>query len=398
MAGAITSISSRPIAPCSPACGFSPATASRGAAMPKSRRNAASVARAVATMASVVTPSSARRSETWIVTGTTRSRSQASIMTGVPPVSSPRNSVWPGWRKPAAYSTALLIGLVTTAPASPACTRRTARSMLSITAGALAGSGWPGRAMAGRSTASTGRAAPNTSATWSGRWITAIGTSSAPTQNGSAKMAKAGPLPASARQALAVISPPMPAGSPMVSSSGRVMRRTQTHPPRRENRDPVRAICRPRALEQTAMTDRPRFFDDLAGVAGGAFSAFAGLRDEAEATIRARIDEAVRKLELVRREDLEAVEQMAANARAGQEAAEALHWIVALELRVAGGAAWKAAQTRAWSVADPDFPDPQWHLTANNAFCAAAIGIAPSVCCPVVSNGIESGQQAADAR
>ncbi len=69
--------------------------------MPKSRRSAAAVARAVARMAAVVTSSSARRSETWIVTGTTRSCGQASIITGVPPVSSPRNSVWPGCGKPA---------------------------------------------------------------------------------------------------------------------------------------------------------------------------------------------------------------------------------------------------------------------------------------------------------
>ena len=70
------------------------------------------------------------------------------------------------------------------------------------------------------------------------------------------------------------------------------------------------------------MTERPRFFDDLAGVAGGAFSAFAGLRDEAEAMMRARMDEAIRKFDLVKREDMDAVHEMAANARAGQEAAE----------------------------------------------------------------------------
>jgi BMFP domain-containing protein YqiC len=81
------------------------------------------------------------------------------------------------------------------------------------------------------------------------------------------------------------------------------------------------------------VNDRPRFFDDLAGVAGGAFSAFTGLYDEAEALMRARVDEALRKLDLVRREDLEAVQEMAANARAGQEAAEAR--LAALEVRVA---------------------------------------------------------------
>ena len=102
------------------------------------------------------------------------------------------------------------------------------------------------------------------------------------------------------------------------------------------------------------MTDRPRFFDDLAGVAGGAFSALTGLRDEAEATIRARIDEAIRKLDLVRREDMEAVEQMAANARAGQEAADTR--LAALELRVA---ALEAASSSKVEIVDPEFPDPQ---------------------------------------
>ena len=105
------------------------------------------------------------------------------------------------------------------------------------------------------------------------------------------------------------------------------------------------------------MTERPRFFDDLAGVAGGAFSALTGLRDEAEATIRARIDEAVRKLDLVRREDLEAVQEMAANARAAQEAAELR--IAALEHRVAA-----LENVTPATVDDPpdpmtDFPDPQ---------------------------------------
>lgn len=91
------------------------------------------------------------------------------------------------------------------------------------------------------------------------------------------------------------------------------------------------------------MAERPRFFDDLAGVAGGALSALAGIREEVEAMVRARIDEAVRRLELVRREGLDALAELAANARAGQEAAEARiaaleARIAALEARAAGGA------------------------------------------------------------
>jgi len=81
------------------------------------------------------------------------------------------------------------------------------------------------------------------------------------------------------------------------------------------------------------MADRPRFIDDLAGVAGGAISALAGLREETEALIRARVDETIRRLELVRRDELEAVTELAARARAGQEAAEMK--VAALEARVA---------------------------------------------------------------
>jgi hypothetical protein len=69
------------------------------------------------------------------------------------------------------------------------------------------------------------------------------------------------------------------------------------------------------------MPERPRFFDDLAGVAGGAVSALTGLRDEAEAIARGRIDDAIRKFDLVRREELDAAMDLAVNARAGQEAA-----------------------------------------------------------------------------
>ena len=80
------------------------------------------------------------------------------------------------------------------------------------------------------------------------------------------------------------------------------------------------------------MTVRPRILDDLAGVAGGALSALAGLRQELEALVRAQVDETIRRLELVRREELDAIAELAANARAGQEAAELT--IQALEARV----------------------------------------------------------------
>jgi BMFP domain-containing protein YqiC len=94
------------------------------------------------------------------------------------------------------------------------------------------------------------------------------------------------------------------------------------------------------------MSERPRFFDDLAGVAGGAISALAGLREEAESMIRARTDELIQRLDLVRREELEAIHELAANARAGQEAAEAN--VAQLETRL------KALEARLAVLEAPD--------------------------------------------
>ncbi len=80
------------------------------------------------------------------------------------------------------------------------------------------------------------------------------------------------------------------------------------------------------------MAERPRLLDDLAGVAGGAVSALMGLRDEAEAMVRARVDEALRRLDLGRREEFDAMAAMVAKARGAQESTEAR--FAALEVRL----------------------------------------------------------------
>lgn len=71
------------------------------------------------------------------------------------------------------------------------------------------------------------------------------------------------------------------------------------------------------------MNERPKFFDDIAGVAGGAISAFAGLREELAGLVRARVDEAVRRLDLVKRDEFEAMAELARRAKAQVEALEA---------------------------------------------------------------------------
>jgi BMFP domain-containing protein YqiC len=81
------------------------------------------------------------------------------------------------------------------------------------------------------------------------------------------------------------------------------------------------------------MKERSRIMDDLAGVAQGALSAFTGLKDEAEAVFAARVEAVIHKLDIARGEQLAAVQDLAANARMAQEAADIE--IGALKARVA---------------------------------------------------------------
>ena len=67
------------------------------------------------------------------------------------------------------------------------------------------------------------------------------------------------------------------------------------------------------------MTERPKFFDDLAGVAGGAISALAGVREELAALARSRVDEAVKRLDLVRRDEFDAIAELAQRAALTQQ-------------------------------------------------------------------------------
>jgi BMFP domain-containing protein YqiC len=81
-------------------------------------------------------------------------------------------------------------------------------------------------------------------------------------------------------------------------------------------------------------SDRPKFFDDLAGVAGGALSALAGLREEISSLVRSRVDEAIRRLDLVKREEFDAMSELARRAREETEALAVR--VAALEAKAAG--------------------------------------------------------------
>ena len=81
-------------------------------------------------------------------------------------------------------------------------------------------------------------------------------------------------------------------------------------------------------------------FDDLAGAASGAFSALAGVRAEVEAMARSQAESLVQRLDLVKREELDAALEVARRAREGQEALEAR--VAALEAKLAAAAAQPA--------------------------------------------------------
>jgi len=66
-------------------------------------------------------------------------------------------------------------------------------------------------------------------------------------------------------------------------------------------------------------TGGPKILDDLSRVAGGALGALGGLRGEIEDLVRQRVERTAQDLNLVTREEFEAVHEMAAEARAEAE-------------------------------------------------------------------------------
>ena len=97
------------------------------------------------------------------------------------------------------------------------------------------------------------------------------------------------------------------------------------------------------------MQTENRLFDDLARVAGGAFSTLTSLREEVETRVRERVVRLLADMDLVPREEFEAVRAMAQKARMEQEALAAR--LDELEQRLASGAGKKPAARRGASSA-----------------------------------------------
>lgn len=65
-----------------------------------------------------------------------------------------------------------------------------------------------------------------------------------------------------------------------------------------------------------------RLLDDLARVASGAFGALSGVRGEVEARLKHQFERILSEMDVVPREEFDAVKAMAAKARQEQEALE----------------------------------------------------------------------------
>jgi len=92
------------------------------------------------------------------------------------------------------------------------------------------------------------------------------------------------------------------------------------------------------------MQTENRFLDDLARVAGGAFGTLAGLRNEVEEMVRRRFERMLSDMDLVPREEFDAVKAVAEKARLEQERLEKR--VVALEAALEAAAPKPSAPSK----------------------------------------------------
>ncbi len=90
------------------------------------------------------------------------------------------------------------------------------------------------------------------------------------------------------------------------------------------------------------MQTRNRLFDDAAKLAGGALGTLDGIRREVEALVRHQIERLLNNMDLVPRDEFDAVKAMAAKAREEQDVMAAR--LSALEAALAAGAGRKPAR------------------------------------------------------
>ncbi len=101
------------------------------------------------------------------------------------------------------------------------------------------------------------------------------------------------------------------------------------------------------------MQSQSRFFDDLARVAAGAVGSLSGVKSELESRLRDQLERVLAGMDLVTRDEFEAVKAMAAKARSEQE--DLLRRVAELEGLIAG---MRQAEAPASSTSDPAIFEP----------------------------------------
>jgi BMFP domain-containing protein YqiC len=94
------------------------------------------------------------------------------------------------------------------------------------------------------------------------------------------------------------------------------------------------------------MQTENRLFDDLARMANGAINTLSGVREEIESRLRERVERWLAEMDMVPREEFEAIKELAQKARAEQE--DLAVKVAALEQKLA-----------AVSAAPPAAPSPR---------------------------------------
>ena len=90
------------------------------------------------------------------------------------------------------------------------------------------------------------------------------------------------------------------------------------------------------------MQSQNRFFDDLARVASGALGTLSGVKTEVEARLRDQLERVLASMDLVSRDEFEAVKAMAAKARSEQD--DLINRVADLESRLAALSAGQAKE------------------------------------------------------
>ena len=112
-------------------------------------------------------------------------------------------------------------------------------------------------------------------------------------------------------------------------------------------------------------TTSSRFFDEIAKVMNSAAGAAQGVRREIDGLVKSQVERVLNELEVVKREEFDAVKEMAGRAR--EENDRLLGRIAELERRVGGtaasaGAAAQSHSTTPPSAAPPPFPATEFLL------------------------------------